>query len=584
MARGGREVLYLASCIAAQRTGQPIPGWWIMKQTLFPLVVLLAVLTVGSAAADVIDVPGDYEYIHDAVQAAAAGDTVLVAAGTYHDCTHETEGPGSTPACVIMKSGVTLRGSGVDATIIDAEQLGRGIFVEDVADCRIENLQVTNCFADIYGAAILVRQVDSSVAITDVKIFQNLDGGIICIYGASPVLTRVELTDNVAKQGGGLAIEENSSPQVYDSLIDGNSCPSGAGIFIRNNCRPVISRCVIQNNVIDGANGNGGGIAIQSSAPTITHCQIRNNLCLGFGGGVAFVSEVTGSMTDCVIEGNDAAGDFSSGGGVAINYECSPWLENLLIVGNTANNAAVPGVGAGGGMDIQFSDLTIRNCTIVGNSVTGTGVAGGVSLQFANPSLENCIIASSTSGKGVECDDFSDPTITGCNIWNNAGGDELCGIDGGCNFSADPLFCGTALHEYNLQPTSPCAPGNHPDGAGCGDTVCGAQPVGCGTPAAVGDVAVRIDPLLGNHPNPFNPRTTIFFELDEASPITLRIFDMRGRTIASFTRGELVADRRHEIVWDGLDQAGRAVPSGVYLYSLETSRGVSATRRMSLIR
>ncbi len=554
-----------------------------MKPTLFSLAIILAVLTVGSATAEVIDVPGDYEQIHDAVQAAAVGDTVLVAAGTYHDCTHETEGPGSTPACVIMRSGITLRGSGVDATIIDAEQLGRGIFVEDVSDCRIENLQVTDCYANAYGAGILVRQVDSSVAITDVKIFQNLDGGIICINGASPVLTRVVFTENESKQGGGLAIEENSSPQVYDCLVDGNICPSGAGIFIRNNCQPVISRCVIQNNVITAEFGNGGGLAIQSSAPTITHCQIRNNVSLGYGGGVAFIDEVTGSMTDCVIEGNDAAGDYSLGGGISCSLS-APWLENLLIVGNTASGAFAEG----GGMDISFNPApTVRHCTIVGNAVGLNGVAGGISVQFdAAPSFENCIIASSTSGQATVClyMNNNDPTFSGCDAWDNAGGDDLCGIDGGCNFTADPLFCGTALHEYNLLPASPCAPGNHPDGAGCGDSVCGAQPVGCGTAASVGDLIARISPLLGNHPNPFNPRTTIYFELDEASPITLRIFDLRGRTIASFARGELAADRRHEIVWAGLDQTGRAVPSGVYLYSLETSRGVSATRRMSLIR
>ncbi len=162
-----------------------------------------------SALGGIIHVPGDYALIHDAVQACPAGDTVLVAAGTYGDCTHPTEGEGSTPACVIMKSGVTLRGAGVDATIIDVEGLGRGIFAELVDNVRIENLQVTDAFAEVFGAGILLRQLDSSVEITDVKIVANLDGGIICINSASPMITRVEFYDNVAKQGGGLSIEEN---------------------------------------------------------------------------------------------------------------------------------------------------------------------------------------------------------------------------------------------------------------------------------------------------------------------------------------------------------------------------------------
>ncbi|MBK7703144.1 MAG: hypothetical protein IPI34_09775 [bacterium] len=54
----------------------------------------LALLAAAAAApAAVIHVPGDFAQIHAAVQAAAAGDVVEVAAGTYYDCTHPTEGP-----------------------------------------------------------------------------------------------------------------------------------------------------------------------------------------------------------------------------------------------------------------------------------------------------------------------------------------------------------------------------------------------------------------------------------------------------------------------------------------------------------
>ncbi len=133
-----------------------------MKRLSFWSLGVVVALGASTALAGVIHVPGDYAQIHAAVQAAAPGDTVRVAAGTYFDCTHESEGPGSTLACVVMKSGVTLRGAGPTATIVNAQGLGRGIVAIGVANCRIENLQVTGAFAEVYGAGILLKQVPAA--------------------------------------------------------------------------------------------------------------------------------------------------------------------------------------------------------------------------------------------------------------------------------------------------------------------------------------------------------------------------------------------------------------------------------------
>jgi len=278
---------------------------------IFALALIFGVLTFSLASAGVLHVPDDYSQIHDAVQASSAGDTVLVAAGTYYDCTHPTEGPESTPACVIMKTGVTLRGAGSALTIIDAQQAGRGIFIEEVTNCRVENLQVTGAYAQIYGAGILIREVGSTVEVNDVRVTACTDGGVICINNSHPTLRGLFLDNNEAKQGGGLAIEEFSSPTVIDCLIDNNTAPSGAGLFMRHDCAPVIRDCVVSNNVISSNWGNGGGISIQGSTPTITGCEITNNITYGYGGGVAFLDASSGLMEDCIIQGNDAAFTYS---------------------------------------------------------------------------------------------------------------------------------------------------------------------------------------------------------------------------------------------------------------------------------
>ncbi|HPF70067.1 MAG TPA: right-handed parallel beta-helix repeat-containing protein [Candidatus Krumholzibacteria bacterium] len=537
-------------------------------------VLVAALVFALPSFAAVRHVPAQYAQIQSAMVAAAPGDTVLVAAGTYFDCTHPTEGAGSTPACVIMASGVTLRGAGVDATIIDAQSLGRGIFIENVSGCRVENLQVRAAYAAIYGAGILVRNAGATVAVTDVKVTQCTDGGVICINSASPTLTRVEISHNAAKQGGGLAIEESSSPQVVDCNIHHNSAPSGAGVFIRTNCAPVIDGCTIADNTITADFGNGGGIAAQNAAPVITGCTITGNTTLGYGGGVAFVQGATGLMEDCRIEGNDAAGTYSLGGGVAVS-QSSPTLRGLVIV----NNSCTGFYAEGGGLDISFTPAPVlENCTIASNATSANGFGGGMSVQFgAAPSVTRCIIAGATAGQAIYCL-AATPVVACSDLWGNAGGDAVCGTDGGGNFSLDPQFCDAGAGSFGLQGTSPCAPGNH--GGSCAAEVVGALPAGCGaSPVPMPAVAGLV---VGCQPNPFNPATTVWFEQAVAGPVQVDIYDVRGRRVDGRTFADAPAGRT-SFTWRGVDDQGRLLPSGVYLCRVSTARDVS-TRRMSLIR
>ncbi len=88
--------------------------------------------------------------------------------------------------------------------------------------------------------------------------------------------------------------------------------------------------------------------------------------------------------------------------------------------------------------------------------------------------------------------------------------------------------------------------------------------------------------LLANRPNPFNPRTTIVFELDADSPVRLEVFDLRGQHIRTLVQG-LRARGRHEVQWNGRDGRGRAVASGVYRAVL-ISDGQREVRTMSLLK
>ncbi len=88
--------------------------------------------------------------------------------------------------------------------------------------------------------------------------------------------------------------------------------------------------------------------------------------------------------------------------------------------------------------------------------------------------------------------------------------------------------------------------------------------------------------LAQNVPNPFNPVTKIRFGLLEASPVSLRIYDATGRLIRVLVNGQRPAGR-YETIWEGLDDAGRPVASGVYFCRL-TAKTFSEERKLVLLR
>jgi hypothetical protein len=88
--------------------------------------------------------------------------------------------------------------------------------------------------------------------------------------------------------------------------------------------------------------------------------------------------------------------------------------------------------------------------------------------------------------------------------------------------------------------------------------------------------------LEQNHPNPFNPMTTIRFELTRAAEATLAVYDAGGALVAEIARGRY-ADGPHDVRWSGTDARGESVASGVYFYRL-VSGSTILTRKMVLLK
>ncbi|MEZ4386883.1 MAG: FlgD immunoglobulin-like domain containing protein [Candidatus Krumholzibacteriia bacterium] len=112
---------------------------------------------------------------------------------------------------------------------------------------------------------------------------------------------------------------------------------------------------------------------------------------------------------------------------------------------------------------------------------------------------------------------------------------------------------------------------------------------GDGAPDPLGAVAVPEAPasrlaLRAPYPNPFNPSTTLSFDVPAGAegPLTLAVFDARGRRVATLVDRPLPAGR-HAVQWRGRDQAGRPVAAGTYFCRLEQAGRVS-TRALTLVK
>ena len=102
-------------------------------------------------------------------------------------------------------------------------------------------------------------------------------------------------------------------------------------------------------------------------------------------------------------------------------------------------------------------------------------------------------------------------------------------------------------------------------------------------PSAVDDEAVPgVFAVARNYPNPFNPATTIEYQLAAEGPIRLAVFDVRGRQVRLLACGSMPAGR-HTAIWDGRDEAGETVASGIYFYRLEGG-GASHLGKMVLLK
>lgn len=110
------------------------------------------------------------------------------------------------------------------------------------------------------------------------------------------------------------------------------------------------------------------------------------------------------------------------------------------------------------------------------------------------------------------------------------------------------------------------------------------QPLGKAVPHWVNEpTAVPAEFALGqNYPNPFNPSTVIEFTLPAASKVQVTVYNILGQVVTTLADHEFPAGR-YQLTWDGTNERGRPVSSGIYFYRVVSDEGVES-KKMALLK
>jgi predicted outer membrane repeat protein len=295
-----------------------------------------------------------------------------------------------------------------------------------------------------------------------------------------------------------------SGPTVTDCTFSGNGSQGGGGAFIYQGS-PTLTRCTFSGNTAE----RGGGIYCAGDDASLLDCTFFGNHADNSAGGAYFSAWSSATVTDCAFLHNTSA---EHGGAVLSEQYSSPTFTGVTFTRNVAvwSGGAVlcengspsfdhvefrtnTAGGAGGGIRFSGSaSATLTNATFYDNvSAHGSGL---YCSDSSSATLANCIIAfGGDATSAFQCGGTAGATLSCSNVYGNGGGDWVDCIAGqgtvNDNFSADPLFCRAENGDLTLHESSPCAPGNHPDGSSCG--LIGAWDIGCWATGAAGSARER---------------------------------------------------------------------------------------------
>ncbi len=322
-------------------------------------------------------VPGDYATIQAAIKAAAPGDEVVIADGTY-------KGSGNKDLDFGGKA-ITVRSASGNPTncIIDCEQSGRGFYFHNGETSSAVVSGVTICNGNNNGAGIYVNSSPTISNCVISKCTTSSSGSGIFIASGNPVIASCQVNENQSTSSGGGLYISSGNPVISNCLIKGNTGSSGGGIYVNSSASLKMSNCTICNNM---ATAHGGGIG-GSGTVLLVQCTIAGNRATNNGGGIR-VEAGTWTIRQSTLAINSAG---AVGGGIS-GVAGTVSLFNTLVACNTSVNSSPD-------LDGTFDASSHNN--LVGILDGSTGLTAGPLTGTANTPLNPRMALPADYGGGV---------------------------------------------------------------------------------------------------------------------------------------------------------------------------------------
>jgi hypothetical protein len=534
--------------------------------------------------ADIINVPADANSIQEGINLANPGDTVLVHPGVYFENIN-FKGKAITVASRFILDG---KKSHIASTIINGSRPSHPDSGSVVYFINGEDTTSVLCGFTITGGSGTIREDEGG---------WRHGGGIFGLNSGAYIknnhIVRNEIHHGDNAFGGGIYIHNlnNHACIIENNLVRKNTLVSynvslysiGAGIYVNGSETEdvLISNNKIMDNSISAPLAYGGGI-----------------LPSNFG-------NVNFTIVNNIISGNKVNAEFGGSGGIDV-FNHFPVIRNNVIAHNSAplgggilmeffpptTGATTAGLTGPRGLGtrmlkrIQTPDIEIANLlnnTLFDNSATLSG--GGMEIIGITPQLMNFIVWGNTAPNGPQISGSPDIQYS----------DVEGGWSGTGNLNVNPRLRSPLLL---LKFKSPCVDAGNPDPV-YDDPESISQPgyaqwpsmgmvrndMGAyGGPGAACwwdffDFAKEIETLefeekdavtenqkrsvqIKQFPNPFNPTTTIKYQIPALSVVTLKVYDVLGNEIA-----KLVNEEKQSGTYD-VEFDGTALPSGIYFYRL----------------
>ena len=431
-------------------------------------------------------------------------------------------------------------------------------------------------FRGTQASGLLIQAEDQDFRMYGTDVHDNTASGLLHSHNNQVDLEETTFTANTTV-GAPLIQVEQVDLDLSGGGVTGNTSDDNIVEIYRSTGR--IEEAEFSGNYSDKING-AGALNLNMSEMTIQDCLFEGNVADG-GAGAIFAQfneswitlEAALNITGCTFRGNDAFARpgalFVTANGVETTYSGNYQHVTLNLQSSTFD---------GNLMSAVFSPQIAIQSSLENGPITPTGW-----IEFH---MERCLITNGDTGGAISADlnPASSTAIHCTNIHGNDGGDwddpwlqaHFASLG---NISEAPLYCDAAAGDLTLQSTSPCLPLNNL----CNVQI-GAFGEGCSGASAVEDtpLAGRTG-ITGNHPNPFNPRTVIRFNLAESGPVSVLVYDMSGRLVRILIQDEVLAAGPQEVLWDGCDAQGRPAAAGIYLARLGAGGQIS-TRKMIMIK